>query len=142
MSPEEVSKWWKIMDENIVMGDEGAETACWHVVDGKEGIGTITAKGYHALCNKGKNKFKFYAHRLSYAAAHGIDSLPIDRKSHVSHLCHNPRCVRPDHLVVESDLKNRSRNQCPYIINQTFFCQHDPCCIAAPPKPYGVSGDL
>jgi len=49
-----------------------------------------------------------------------------------SHLCHNKRCVNPDHLVFEEGRNNKRRNVCPYRVNDTTICPyiHDaPACL-------------
>ncbi len=51
-----------------------------------------------------------YVHRLIYQCSHGIAELPQNME--VSHRCHNPRCVRVDHLVLEPHATNRDRAQC------------------------------
>ena len=43
-----------------------------------------------------------YAHRLAYELAYGVP--PGDRV--VRHICDNPSCVRPDHLVLGSQAEN------------------------------------
>lgn len=42
------------------------------------------------------------AHRLSYEWAHG----PIPDGMMIDHICHNPSCVRPDHLRLATDKQN------------------------------------
>lgn len=31
---------------------------------------------------------------------------------HASHLCHNPTCANPDHIVVEAKARNEGRKRC------------------------------
>lgn len=31
---------------------------------------------------------------------------------HASHQCHNPRCLNPDHLIVETKAMNEARKDC------------------------------
>ena len=54
--------------------------------------GTLNNKGYGKLFFEGR---LVYAHRVSYALAHG--GLPA---SHVLHRCDTPACVNPDHLFL------------------------------------------
>lgn len=42
------------------------------------------------------------AHRVAFILAHG----PIPAGHDVRHLCHNPRCVRPDHLASGTRARN------------------------------------
>jgi len=42
-----------------------------------------------------------------------------------SHLCQNPACVRPEHIVLEEQWINVSRNSC-----RVSTCRHEPKCMA------------
>jgi Zinc-binding loop region of homing endonuclease len=42
-----------------------------------------------------------------------------------SHLCHRARCFNPDHVVVETELKNQRRKNCPVWVD----CPHDDCLL-------------
>jgi len=54
-----------------------------------------------------------------------------------SHLCHNPGCIRPDHLVIETCGKNNRRVACPCWCfvpgtdhqQRMRICPHDPPCL-------------
>lgn len=48
------------------------------------------------------------AHRLSYAWSIGTDYYQLPRDKEVDHLCHNPSCVRPEHLRLVEHQKNAS----------------------------------
>lgn len=57
-------------------------------------------------------------------------------KLHASHLCENPRCFNPDHLLWESAPVNNSRKGCPgdiYCPHHGHFlvaiCRHTPKCM-------------
>jgi hypothetical protein len=53
------------------------------------------SRGYGmAWANKNGKNIWTLAHRVSFALANG--SVPSEM--HVDHICHNPGCVRPDHL--------------------------------------------
>lgn len=64
-------------------------------------------------------------------------SLPPTSEHEVSHLCHNPACVNPDHLIWEFHRANVAREKCRYTrsikcpgCEHTFsLCKHDPKCI-------------
>lgn len=59
----------------------------------------------------------------------------------VSHLCHNPTCINPDHLIVETQSENEARKECANKINvvtdiggKRYYlpakaCPHTPNCI-------------
>jgi hypothetical protein len=47
-----------------------------------------------------------FVHVYSYNHHHG----PVPEGSVVSHLCHTPRCWRPDHLTAESQSANLGRS--------------------------------
>ena len=69
-------------------------------------------------------------HRYAYQLLHYQENLPrqIDGvEMEVSHLCHEPRCIRRDHLVFEPKDVNRERDHCK---NQNL-CTHNhfPFCI-------------
>jgi hypothetical protein len=57
-----------------------------------------------------------------------------DDSLHVSHLCHTPKCIRRDHLVLETPEVNNARNLCARIgcgvCNTTMTnCSHNPLCM-------------
>ena len=73
----------------------------------------------------GKPSQREYVHRLVYMLEHRRSSLPLHLE--VSHLCHTPRCVRIDHLTLETKEMNQSRIHCK---NQGFCSRnHLPLCI-------------
>lgn len=45
------------------------------------------------------------AHRAAYCAAHGLALASITGRV-VRHMCDNPRCVRPDHLLIGTTQDN------------------------------------
>ena len=73
----------------------------------------------------------FLLHRVAFLGANGHDA-----HGHVSHLCNNPRCFNPDHLVDETPQANNSRKGCagPIICSVHHhlvvdLCTHYPRCI-------------
>ena len=64
--------------------------------------------------------------RLSYWLAH--PKLSLSPKMHVSHLCHNKRCIKPEHLVYETAKDNCGRRPCA----RAGQCLggHAPACLA------------
>ncbi|KAK9429742.1 hypothetical protein V1505DRAFT_147484 [Lipomyces doorenjongii] len=63
------------------------------------------------------------------------------RGYHASHLCHQPGCINPDHLVVETQAANESRKMCSTKANVKISvngrdyllkaegCPHSPLCV-------------
>lgn len=62
-----------------------------------------------------------HAHTLYYMCHHRVYALPP--KWDVSHLCHNGRCLRLDHLVLEPHAVNTSRQKC---VNRGRCLGHGP----------------
>lgn len=60
----------------------------------------VTKRGYGRFWNDGERRF---THRLSYAWTIG----PIPDGMQVDHMCHNRRCVRPDHLRLATHKENQ-----------------------------------
>ncbi|KAL8278697.1 hypothetical protein RQP46_008989 [Phenoliferia psychrophenolica] len=66
-------------------------------------------------------------------------SQDVDRKEvhELSHLCHNPKCVRPIHLALEPRSINRRRNECKGYHPPGYACPHAaefgvaPCVVGA-----------
>jgi len=49
-----------------------------------------------------------------------------------SHVCHNKRCVNPDHLIFEEGRNNKRRNVCPHMIDGILICPYiheGPACL-------------
>jgi len=58
-------------------------------------------------------------------------SMPLDDPD-ASHLCHNKRCLNPDHLIFESGKNNKRRNVCPCMVEGKLICPYihnGPACI-------------
>ncbi|MFS2091036.1 HNH endonuclease [Paenarthrobacter nicotinovorans] len=66
---------------------------CW------EWTGALNADGYGVFYLNRPNR---QAHRVSFAMASG----PIPEGHQVDHICHNRKCVRPDHLRLATPKQN------------------------------------
>lgn len=56
------------------------------------------------------NKIKIPVHRLAYFLKHNCE--PLSPEMHVSHLCHNKLCINVEHLSLEPQAINNSRQIC------------------------------
>jgi hypothetical protein len=93
------------------------------------------ANGYVQLSWRGANKFCTLGEMLGWAQ--GINTTTGCREAQISHLCHNPKCVIPSHVVLESPVENNRRKNCLVWVNcphdgceeKVFVCTHSPPCI-------------
>lgn len=74
---------------------------CWNWTAGKTG----GRGGEYGAIRLSRPRRQVYAHRLSFAMAAGIEYDDL-RRLHVMHICDNPKCVRPDHLMVGTHTDN------------------------------------
>ena len=70
-----------------------------------------------------RTKFLVYALRLLEANIFPSNS----EETNVSHLCHNPKCIRADHLEWSTRRKNSNRNLCGF--RGSCMCGFTPACI-------------
>jgi hypothetical protein len=52
---------------------------------------------------------------------------PQNYGDHASHLCHNPKCLNPEHLIWEPRHKNEKRNRCQNLLS--CVCSQEPNCL-------------
>lgn len=71
---------------------------CW------EWLGRDDGKGYGRIHLRGCSHRAVPAHRLSWELANG----PIPAGMCIIHKCDNPRCVRPDHLLIGTLAQNNN----------------------------------
>lgn len=73
--------------------------------------GEIDTHGYGVLrLNFGNTRIKLRTHRLNFFLSHHPTTLSSNR--HVSHLCHNKKCISINHLSYEPQAINIKRNMC------------------------------
>lgn len=99
--------------------------------------------GYAQVSVDGFNKFITLGKMLGCAAGLYIDEV-LGRnngkeKMEISHRCHNPLCIIPAHVLLESAVKNNGRKNCRVFIGcshadegcelSQIVCQHEPMCI-------------
>ena len=80
----------------------------WDSRDYYQGFGVFTTKEDNA-----ENPFRTMvkAHRFAYALEHGFDALPNSTNFNgstkvINHICHNMKCVNPDHLNILTSHEN------------------------------------
>lgn len=76
--------------------------------------------------NRGQFRGRIRIHILVMSVFRGTSKKFGKKKFDVSHLCHNTRCARPDHLWLESHSDNTSRTFCCISGSCT---KHSPRCI-------------
>jgi hypothetical protein len=130
LSDDLVKKKWKETILPTITKKTYGNHECWESSVATQGI------GYCQLQLNGRNygtQQGFYLLHIWSMRYH--ERIPADL-SYVgdpdcSHLCHNKRCVNPDHLVFEEGRNNKRRNVCPHIIDGILICPfiHDgPAC--------------
>lgn len=64
-------------------------------------------------CTIMKGVYKnFLVHRLSYMMHNNIELSEASSEYHISHLCHNSKCINAHHLSYETQAVNNSRMSC------------------------------
>jgi hypothetical protein len=53
-----------------------------------------------------------YAHRISFVLNNLNEFPTYNPEHHISHLCHNTKCINPEHLSHEDPTINRRRENC------------------------------
>ena len=88
-------------------------------------------RGYIQLSYKGANKFCTLGEMLGW-----VKGMVTTRgQAEISHLCHNPLCTIPAHVVLESPVENNARKgckswvDCPHCSSKIRVCDHQPMCI-------------
>jgi len=116
------------------------QAECWlwtsHKKSGKGGshdsrIPPFTSEHGYGVISRGKGRGKIKVIQLACYSKFGKVVLYGEN---ASHLCHNPACINPDHLVIESAHKNNIRVGCPCWSHSTngekqSICPHAPQCL-------------
>lgn len=111
--PDMDSVWAQIMAHAVPEGDCMLST-----------YSSVKRTGYSQVRYNGR---KYYVHVVAAMRRAGRAPRPDDE---ASHLCNNPRCVRPEHLVLESGPINKSRQCCKlYGSEKGYKCPHSPTCL-------------
>jgi Zinc-binding loop region of homing endonuclease len=90
------------------------------------------SNGYIQLSWNGANKFCTLGEMLGWAA--GLRAKPLEQ---ISHLCCNPKCTIPSHVIFESAAANNRRKGCKVWVDcphkgcseKIIVCDHSPSCI-------------
>jgi hypothetical protein len=122
-----------------MMNDAGVARACLNALHTKsKGFCRLSILkpskegGYIQLSYGGANKFAVLQEVLVWSRGEQIPYL-----HHASHLCDEPACTIPEHIVVETPAENNSRKNCG-VINRcphndcdklVSTCTHNPRCI-------------
>jgi hypothetical protein len=100
--------------------------------------------GYSQVSWAGANKFATVGEVVCWSKGQnkpGLGDPGSTAALEVSHLCHNPRCIVPEHIVIESQLINNARKGCPGWIQCSdvcgrchgrkviWVCAHEPPCV-------------
>ena len=75
--------------------------------------GAHNGQGYGRLLVEGSKRV--YPHRFSYELVHG----PIPEGMQIDHMCHDGRCVRPDHLRAVTNKQNGENRAGAYTTSKT-----------------------
>jgi len=90
---------------------------------------SIGSQGYPTI------ERNFYVHIIVLLFHHQLPSnLDHLKGAQASHLCHSKRCIRPKHIIFESNRNNNRRNVCPYRVESVIVCRwiHEaPACLHA-----------
>jgi len=95
----------------------------------------ITPVGFPAVYRTTGKTFAQLAHRLAVIAEKTDEDIAhlLDDGYHASHLCHEPRCFRADHIIVETKADNEDRKQCKGRL--VMKARVDGVLYTFPPKP-------
>lgn len=88
------------------------ETGCWEYQG-------YRMRGYGAIARPGSGRPRWLkAHRVTWIAVNG----PVPEGLEISHLCENPPCCNPKHLVAETHIENLYRSV--KLFERKAFCNN------------------
>jgi len=96
----------------------------------------LNGRGHVQIKYKGT---KYLGHRIMACARgpgpHTYVAYSEVTKIQASHICGKPWCINPDHLFMENDLINQTRDCCRMYgkVRWDYLCPHIPTCIGCNP---------
>ena len=111
----------KKLNDNVLV-DPATGCLVWQGI-GAGGYGQIRVR----LPNENISK-QIYVHRLQYMLTSG--NFQLNKHIHVSHLCHNTKCIAPEHLSYEPLHINANRQSCRLLVPPRCYTHWEyPDCI-------------
>jgi len=139
--------WREMLDKDLLRYQWGQDEneCCWEVnLASNNGRPTKEINRRHkrrtqseinaGVPKKGGPRVRPYCTHIALRATQKFP-LPKFKVTDASHLCHNPKCANPDHLIVETRKANHSRKNClfkimcPHCDDEILVCTHDPPCL-------------
>lgn len=97
------------------MGDKGDLDRFWSKVDTSgdcwNWTASVTKQGYGQFSIGGRHGHKLYAHRYSFELVNG----DIPSGLQIDHICHNRKCVNPEHLRLATNKQNHEHYRGPTV---------------------------
>lgn len=86
----------------------------------------------------GYNKFALLSDLVLWSQGIDTSDKGDELNLQASHLCDNPTCMDPEHIIVETAIQNNSRKNCGFIQRcghdgcgkLVYCCRHEPRCIS------------
>lgn len=115
----------ELIDARMEVKRQDRELGCWTsklAEDAGKTYAEVNLRNtYSRLPGHTKTKIgivKLYLHQVALIGKNDLERLSWCTQANsifqVSHLCHNPRCFNPNHLVVEESALNKARNICQH----------------------------
>jgi hypothetical protein len=142
--------WKEILEKDIKKNQWGLSDTecCWEIILKASNNGRPTKEIKRVKTRRTKEEIsrrvplkstKRVRPYCTHIALRAVQKFPLPRHkvTDASHLCHNPLCVRPEHLIVESRTLNHKRKNCLFKVmcqccsNEIIVCKHNPPCLHA-----------